>query len=398
MRGEVGRAHGDAERLADPPRDAQHLALVVEVQAVAGLDLQRRRAIGEQRAARAAATARNSSSSSASRVARTVDSDAAAGAGDLLVARALQAQLEFARAIAGEHQVRVASTRPGVIQPIASITSRASVSGDARQVGARPDEGEHAVAPAERAVGDLAVACGAVERRQAGAEDAVHPEGGGVRHPPHCRGVVIGQPGARPGRQWRGMRDHPPRRKPLDPRRLAGSTSGFNVDAPGRIAAALGARPHATRAAWVVPGIANLHSHAFQRAMAGMAERRTNPADSFWTWRETMYRFAARFDARIAAGRRRAALRRDARSRLHHRLRVPLPAPRARRPPYADPRRDVARADRRGTRNRHPPDPAAGAVHDRRFRRPCADASASAASATTLDGYLRLLDTLRTER
>jgi len=45
----------------------------------------------------------------------------------------------------------------------------------------------------------------------------------------------------------------------------------------------------------VLPGIANLHSHAFQRAMAGMAERQTHPADSFWTWRETMYRFAARF-------------------------------------------------------------------------------------------------------
>ncbi len=47
---------------------------------------------------------------------------------------------------------------------------------------------------------------------------------------------------------------------------------------------------------WSVPGIPNLHSHSFQRAMAGMAERQTNPEDSFWTWRETMYRFAARFD------------------------------------------------------------------------------------------------------
>ena len=52
----------------------------------------------------------------------------------------------------------------------------------------------------------------------------------------------------------------------------------------------------AAGARWIVPGIANLHSHAFQRAMAGMAERQTNPSDSFWTWRETMYRFAARFD------------------------------------------------------------------------------------------------------
>lgn len=45
---------------------------------------------------------------------------------------------------------------------------------------------------------------------------------------------------------------------------------------------------------WSLPGIANLHSHAFQRAMAGLAERQTHPEDSFWTWRETMYRFAAR--------------------------------------------------------------------------------------------------------
>lgn len=47
---------------------------------------------------------------------------------------------------------------------------------------------------------------------------------------------------------------------------------------------------------WRLPGIPNLHSHAFQRAMAGMAERQSHPRDSFWTWRETMYRVAARFD------------------------------------------------------------------------------------------------------
>ncbi|MEK9970529.1 MAG: formimidoylglutamate deiminase [Ferrovibrio sp.] len=42
----------------------------------------------------------------------------------------------------------------------------------------------------------------------------------------------------------------------------------------------------------VLPGMPNLHSHAFQRAMAGLAERSGPGADSFWTWRETMYRFA----------------------------------------------------------------------------------------------------------
>jgi len=34
---------------------------------------------------------------------------------------------------------------------------------------------------------------------------------------------------------------------------------------------------------WQLQGIANLHSHAFQRAMAGLAERQTHPEDSFWT-------------------------------------------------------------------------------------------------------------------
>ncbi len=40
----------------------------------------------------------------------------------------------------------------------------------------------------------------------------------------------------------------------------------------------------------VMPGMANLHSHAFQRAMAGLAEVAGNPNDSFWTWRDLMYR------------------------------------------------------------------------------------------------------------
>ena len=45
-----------------------------------------------------------------------------------------------------------------------------------------------------------------------------------------------------------------------------------------------------------LPGIANLHSHAFQRAMTGLAERRGNERDSFWTWRSEMYRIAQRID------------------------------------------------------------------------------------------------------
>lgn len=44
----------------------------------------------------------------------------------------------------------------------------------------------------------------------------------------------------------------------------------------------------------VLPGMPNLHSHAFQRAMAGLAEVAGNPNDSFWTWRELMYRLVGR--------------------------------------------------------------------------------------------------------
>lgn len=57
---------------------------------------------------------------------------------------------------------------------------------------------------------------------------------------------------------------------------------------------ARGASPQAsdTQVEALIPGMPNLHSHAFQRGMAALAERRGPLADSFWTWRDMMYRFA----------------------------------------------------------------------------------------------------------
>jgi len=46
----------------------------------------------------------------------------------------------------------------------------------------------------------------------------------------------------------------------------------------------------------LLPAIANVHSHSFQRAMAGLSERRGASTDSFWTWRDVMYRFLDRLD------------------------------------------------------------------------------------------------------
>jgi formiminoglutamate deiminase len=50
--------------------------------------------------------------------------------------------------------------------------------------------------------------------------------------------------------------------------------------------------PDAERCAIAIPGMPNVHSHAFQRGMAGRAEVRGQSPDSFWTWRDWMYRFA----------------------------------------------------------------------------------------------------------
>jgi formimidoylglutamate deiminase len=44
----------------------------------------------------------------------------------------------------------------------------------------------------------------------------------------------------------------------------------------------------------LLPGMPNLHSHAFQRGFAGLSEFRAQSQDSFWSWRTLMYRFAAR--------------------------------------------------------------------------------------------------------
>jgi formiminoglutamate deiminase len=49
--------------------------------------------------------------------------------------------------------------------------------------------------------------------------------------------------------------------------------------------------PTDTQVDTLLPALSNLHSHSFQRAMAGMTEFRTKGRESFWTWRELMYAF-----------------------------------------------------------------------------------------------------------
>ena len=59
----------------------------------------------------------------------------------------------------------------------------------------------------------------------------------------------------------------------------------------GRIVAVTTGVAERAQIGCLLPAPVNLHSHAFQRAMAGMTERRGPTPDSFWTWRALMYRF-----------------------------------------------------------------------------------------------------------
>ncbi len=72
------------------------------------------------------------------------------------------------------------------------------------------------------------------------------------------------------------------------------SDVAIRIDGGELVGVAAGAKDKPPLGQFVLPGIANLHSHAFQRAMAGLAERQSNTDDSFWTWREVMYAFAGR--------------------------------------------------------------------------------------------------------
>ena len=71
----------------------------------------------------------------------------------------------------------------------------------------------------------------------------------------------------------------------------------IEIDQSGKIANIRADSPESAssadhRVGVLLPAVANLHSHAFQRSMAGLTEKRgPDPRDTFWTWRQLMFRF-----------------------------------------------------------------------------------------------------------
>ncbi|MCY1415763.1 hypothetical protein D9M71_312560 [compost metagenome] len=140
---EQGGDHPYRQFRAEAAGDAQDLQLVLEGEAVAGLDLHGGHAVGEQRFEARAGQGEQLVLGGGAGGAHGAE-DAAAGAGDLGVAGALKTLLELAGAVAGVHQVGVAVDQPGGQQPAAPGQAGAGDAGFV-QLGHRAEQGDAAV-------------------------------------------------------------------------------------------------------------------------------------------------------------------------------------------------------------------------------------------------------------
>ncbi len=73
-----------------------------------------------------------------------------------------------------------------------------------------------------------------------------------------------------------------------------GFVANREITSADGVIASIGGANEGSGAGYVLPGLTSLHSHAFQRGMAGLAEARGLGRESFWTWREVMYGFLDR--------------------------------------------------------------------------------------------------------
>jgi hypothetical protein len=153
--GEPAGHHPHRPLRTDRPGDPQHLQLARAVEPVAGLDLQRGDALGDQRVDPGQ---RRGQQRLLVRRARGADArkDAAAFPGDLLVACAFQPHLELARPVAAEDDVAVAVDQPRRDHPPSEVAARRAREGR-RQIPRRPDPGDSIAVDRQSALLDQVV-------------------------------------------------------------------------------------------------------------------------------------------------------------------------------------------------------------------------------------------------
>src|SRR6185437_5546632 len=283
------RLHQNVAHLSQAPRGAQHLTLAGEIEPVAGFNLDRRDAFADQRIEPTQRLRHQRLLAGLPRR-RHRRRDAAAGARDLLIRSAGKPQLEFAGAIAAVDEMGMAINQSR--RNPAALAINALVA--ARRLSLKPREPDAAALRRQRAtLNDAKTHAGA------GREPGVAPQRQGfprfhAKAP--CLRVVLMY------RHIQVKRFEAPMTVLHFARALTpdGWRSDVRLTLAGARIGALefGVAPQAgdERHALGLPALANLHSHAFQRAMAGLAERRGDARDTFWTWRETMYRFALTMD------------------------------------------------------------------------------------------------------
>jgi formimidoylglutamate deiminase len=267
MRGEQGRR--DVHLASERARDAQAFELRFEVEPIARLDLHGGDAIAREPVEPRRRLPAQLLLRGRARVAHGAQ-DPAARARDLLVGRAAQPRLEFRRTISRIHEVGVAIDEARRHHRAVRVDDEELAAGIAQLV--------HAADPRDAAAAHV---------HRAALDDRIAPRPHGREASVHYKDIAHG----------RYHIQKSPRAMSLLFASDALLASGWardvllEWDEGGRLTrvepGAPASEPRASGP--VLPGMANVHSHAFQRAMAGVAETRGHPTDDFWTWREAMY-------------------------------------------------------------------------------------------------------------
>ncbi len=281
MRAEKGRRHRHWPQFADAAGGTQRFFLGGEIQPIARFDFESGHALAQesidprQRTADKILFARLTGGAHRRH-------DAAAGTRDLLVACAGQPQLEFMRAVAAIDDVRVA------IDQARRDPAAFAIDGF-RSLERRRPCGGPGIDDAALARGDQPALDEAEPFPFQGGKSGVLPE------PVTLHGAIImtiHNHMSRTGLWFHSL---------LLPEGWADNVRLTLAD--GRVEAITRNAPAESgdeRHEIGLPGLPNLHSHAFQRGMAGFTEQRgprlDSNEDSFWTWREAMYRFVDRME------------------------------------------------------------------------------------------------------